>query len=187
MIVDAENPGNADESGFDAHFDGLAIVKTVEILARDGEAFEPVAIAPRSDDELMHRQQARHGEAADDGGVEILRRRTVERAVNEKQSAQKPGQRYKAMKNSLEQFDFLAAKSAALGPHGQENGSEENQSAKNEDAVEVEGRIEKTGNEKCDCAQQKNTEAIDKAAAHGAIGIGKGEAAVLAGFVGARE
>ena len=187
MIVDTENPGDADEAGLDSDFDSLAIVEAVEILTRYGEVFEPVAVAPGRNDELMHRQQAGHREAADNGGVEILRRRSVERAVNEKQSAQEPGQRYKAVKNSLEQFDFLTAKGAVLGPHGKKNGGEENQAAEDENAVEIERRVEKTGNEKRDRAQQKNTEAIDKAAAHGAIGFGKGEAAVLAGFVGTRE
>ncbi|MHB8756233.1 MAG: hypothetical protein ACYC92_14965, partial [Candidatus Acidiferrales bacterium] len=88
------------------------------------------------------------------------------------------------MKNSLEQFDFLAAKGAAFGPHGEKNSGEENEAAKDENTVEIEWRVEKTGNKKRDCAQQKNAETIDKAAAHGAIGFGEGKAAVFTGFVG---
>src|SRR5579862_5503717 len=126
FVVDAEDPGDADEAFFDADFDVIADVKAVEILASDRDAFDGTAFAPGSHDELMDRQNARNGEAADDGRFDIARNGAVQRAICKEQAADQPGNEHEAVKNVLEQFDFLAANGAALRPHGQSDGDEKN-------------------------------------------------------------
>lgn len=172
FVVDAEDPGDADEAFFDAHFDVIADVKAVEILARHGEALDSAAFAPRSDDELMDGQNAWNGEAADDGGFNIARNGAIQGAINEKESAEQPRDEHEAVKNVLEQFDFLAANRASLRPHGERDGDEKNNAEENEDAVELERRIEKARNKKRDGAEEKNSQSVYQAAAHSAACFG---------------
>src|SRR5690348_18153692 len=80
----------------------------------------------------------------------------------------------------LQKFDFLRANRAALGPHGESDGDEEDHAEENQNAIEIERRVDKTGDKKSDRAKQKNSEAINEAAAHGVARFGSIEAAILA-------
>ncbi len=166
LIVDSENPGNADETAFDAHFDAITIVETIEVLARDGDALKTPAVAPRVHDELVHGKKTRHGETTDHARLVVLRRRMIQRTVDEKQRAEQPGNGHKSMKNALEQLDFLMAQGEALDPHSQSNRREKNNADEDEDTVQFQRRIKDTGNEKCNRAKQENAQAIDKIAAN---------------------
>lgn len=119
----------------------------------------------------MHGQQSGDGEAADDGGFDVARRRIIERAVDQESSADEPGNQHKRLENVLHHFDFLTAEGAAFGPNRQNNGGEEDDADENHHAIEVERRIKKAGDEKSDGAKQENSESIDQTAAHGTAGV----------------
>lgn len=178
-IVDAKKPGKK-QAIFNAHDDVVADTEMLEILTRDGEALDGVAVAPGGDHQLMHRQQSRDGEAADDGGFNVARRRIIERAVDQKRRPDEPGNQDKRLENVLHHFDFLAAEGAAFSPNRQDHSNEEDDADENHHAIEVERRIKKAGDEKSDGAKQENSESIDQTAAHGAAGVRRIQSTVFA-------
>ena len=152
---DACYPRDAYQAVFHLDVNDVAGGEAVEIAAVNWDAFEAMACAPGRDYEAAAGDWAGHRKPADYAGFFNVRGGMIERAVAVEKQSEQPGQWKQAVVHTLQRFNFLMTKRAAFDDHGQAEREKKYHTDKDDDAIELQGRVAAAGDDEGYRADEK--------------------------------
>jgi len=176
LPVNAVVPRNAERAGFHADDHRVTNAQAVEIVQINREALDALMIAPRMDiqpagasDQPFHIKSP-----YDYGGVVRDIFLCIEPAVHHERGGENPGQRNESGIDALENFDFLAAASAAIEEYRERERKKKNQPKEHQHEVEVQRRIDLADIGKEQRTTEKNRGLLPQPAAEHYFGGSRG-------------
>jgi len=119
-----------------------------------------MAFPPRSDHETITARQARHAERADNRGAVRLGRASIEPPVRVEQSGQDPQHRNQTEKDAFQNLHLMMAARPIIEREHHSERREKQRARENPNAVDLKRRINLTGGNKNNGAQQEPTRAV---------------------------